>query len=77
MVATPSGKLLSFRLDDASDAPNPVSEAALALANGSHTVRQIAEAIAARFDVTEEQAAADLLNFFEQLISADAFERRR
>lgn len=74
MIATPSGMLVSFGADADAEKPNEVSERALALADGSRSIREISEAICAEFDVTLPEAERDLTAFFKALTDVGAFE---
>ena len=52
---------------------NEVGGRVWALVDGSRTVGQIVEIIAAEFDVSEEDARADLLAFLSELIGLRVF----
>ena len=76
MIATPSGRLLSFGDGADAELPNEVSERALSLADGVRNIREIAEVICAEFDVDRPTAEGDLISFFKTLTDAGAFEIR-
>jgi hypothetical protein len=49
---------------------NPVGTRIWELADGARSVRQIAEAIVAEFDVTPEAASQDVTEFLQELVDA-------
>lgn len=73
LVATAGGELLHFGTQADQDAMNPVSELALSLADGEHTLGQIVDAVVQAFDVAPDKAAEDLTEFFNDLMERGAY----
>ncbi len=66
MIATADDQLHYFT--DESEQPNEVGERIVELADGSRTVRQLAECLVEEFEVELETALADTAEFVQQLV---------
>ena len=67
MVATPDDQLHYFVAEGGED-PSDVGDRVIDLADGTRTVRQIAQAICGEFEVEEAVALQDTTEFVRQLI---------
>lgn len=73
LVATADGELLHFGTKDDPEGVNPVSELAISMADGHHTLGEIIETIVREFDIDSPQATEDLTAFFDDLIKRGAY----
>lgn len=76
MIATATGKLISFWREADDDSASAVAERALALADGTRSIRDIASRVSAEFQVSAGRAEQDLCAFFLELEKAQAFDLR-
>jgi hypothetical protein len=74
MIATSTGALLSFWTTPGDDDASSVAERALALADGTRSIRTIADCLSDEFQVEAARAGQDLIEFFLELERAEAIE---
>lgn len=70
MVATPDDQLHYFVEEGTEDEPSEVGDRIVELSDGTRTVREIAAVICDEFEVDEETALQDTVEFVKQLVDS-------